>query len=234
MKTIVQFDPTGNPVEAERHYTSVHIPLVQRIFRHHSDDIFAYLPHRVVAQYDAAGGFRRRPDAWRFVVLHHGESLYLPPEWKDIITADHAYCLENIASYGISEERTLVLSSAHHRTSAKYLMIDERTADGDDALDAITARACEASGVQAVTRNRVAYVLETTSLAAPGQRTTDKRLETPVTDILEFWFDHYSWGRDFFATESVRTVLHAWSPNHRAYEVDVELAFSRAAPSDDP
>jgi hypothetical protein len=237
LKSIVQLEPlaTVTPEEAERHYTSVHIAMAQRMYLHHAHDVERYVPQKVVAQYDVAGNFNRRPpDAWRFIVNHHEGGHYLSDAWRTLASEDHQNCMEQLRSYVVDEERTLVDRRSGQLSSAKFIFTFSAEAHdqpGDLAatLDDVARRFKEAAGARLFIANDITARRKVLPLARPGQKTTSEMEPSDLRSIVELYFDHPRWGRDFLADEDVRValLLGTGARHVRGYQVVEEIGWDR-------
>lgn len=212
-KSVVQFDPlsTVEFAAAEHHYTEVHTAMARRMFRHHVPNLTTYAPQRVRAAYDVSGGMDGPLDAWRFIFLHHDEEHYVPPEWREVVTRDHESCFENVRSYVVGTERTMVDKRAGGTSSAKFVFKLHADPGRAERVDAELARLAEmfddAFGARLFIVNDIAGQRRSQARSRPGQMTGNEVEPSEVLRIVELYFDHDSWGREFLADERVRTLL---------------------------
>jgi hypothetical protein len=235
-KSIAQFEPLATVAleEAERHYTEVHIAYARRMFMYQTSSVERYVPQRVLAQYDIAGGFAQRPDAWRFIVLYHDEPYYVPAEWHTLTSNDHQNCLEAIHSNIVSHEQVLDDRRSGQTTSAKYLVTfgsrtAERPGDLGTMIETLLAKFRSAPGSRLLIANDIEEEREVTGLARPAQRTTGERRASDLRLVLEVYFDSHRFGREFFADEDVRVALLTGSGLEpvAAYLVEEEIGYDR-------
>jgi hypothetical protein len=235
-KSIARFEPLATvPLEeAERHYTEVHMAYARRMFMHQTSSVEQYVPQRVLAQYDIAGGFAQRPDAWRFIVLRHDEPYYVPAEWHTLTSNDHQNCLEAIHSHIVSREQVLDDRRSGQTTSAKYLVTfgseaAERSGDVATMLETLVETFRRAPGSRLLISNDIEEERGVTGLARPAQRTTSERRRSDLQLVLEVYFDSHRYGREFFADEAVRVALLTGSglAPVAAYLVEEEIGYDR-------
>src|SRR4051794_30969932 len=95
-KVISQFLPAPylSVEECERHYTQVHMDMGTRFLRS-KPAVVSYHVNKALWQADNAGGFRRKPDAWRMVLIrfHPGAHMEFTAEENDTITEDQTLCM---------------------------------------------------------------------------------------------------------------------------------------------
>lgn len=217
--------------EYERHYQQVHTVFVRANLRY-GDIGVSYHIDRVLRQRDVAGGWAQRPRAWRFAITRTrdvpltGAGGAIPEVLRHQYDVDHTNFLRDLRSCQC-EEVTVLDRLTGQTALDKYLLeIDRRPGISDDEawaglrprLDDLHARAADAFGARLVIENRVRAEAETGPVEAPGQRfgPDQFRPETDKVAYVEWYFDHYQWGDEFFAdaAETVDAIL--WDP---AYSV---------------
>lgn len=234
-KSIVQFDPVATlaPAEAERHYVDVHTAMARRLMRYHVPSVARYAPQRVLASYDIAGNFARRPDAWRFIFLLHEDDHYLPLEWRTVVSQDHTRCLEGLRSYVVDDPEILVDHRSGQTSSAKFVF--KLGAPGAEhrplreQVKEVAEHFQTAFGARLMIANWISRQRGTEPLERPGQMTTRELFPSDVECILEFYVDYVTWGYEFFAAEEVRTALWKGTSSVQGYLVDEWLCIDRGA-----
>jgi len=239
LKSIIQFSPTEtvSREQAERHYSDIHIAMAQKLFTFHVDNLERYVPQRAVSQYDIAGGFNLVPiDAWRFVFLHYDSLPYIPHEWRDLVSGDHENCVEDIRSYVVDDERTMVDRRSGQMTSAKFVFSFGGQSPGNADLSNVISRIAEqfgsAPGARLLIVNDVSQKRKSEARARPGQQTTSLLEPSDVCAFVEFYFDHWRWGETFFAREDIRLdlLIRSGSETTKGYRVVEEIGYDRRRP----
>lgn len=239
-KSISRFLPvTTHPVEeSERHYVEVHFPWAQRLLRA-QPQVQTYHVNRAVRQYDQLGRFRRRPSAWRFVLLtfDEGRNLQFDVRTSNAIAQDHPNCLRDLR--GTPVEESVVRSRLDGQTAlAKYLIEVDRTTATPQAdavrgfesfTDALAERLDAVADFRLLRLNRVLAEAATAPVVEPGQRTTGEMLpETTKTGYVEVYFDDAYAGDDFFARRDVLELFDdARFATMAAYHVEERCGLDR-------
>ena len=247
VKRISQFDPVGAPEVAEHHYRHVHTRFVRGMFRDRVPGVRRYVANRVEAQYDLAGTFEQRPDAWRFVIAESRPTPtavdgatdgadWLPEQDQELIWQDHLNCIRNIRSHEVTEQ-VLMRRPSRTPSSTKYLVVLESRRDGADAarwyreehLPVLTGLVRQAFGARLVISNAVDRQLRVGPVAEEGQRYIGGYLSrTPRVAVEELYFDNAEWAGEFFAGKRVHALYHR-SPvlAAAAYRVHEEIGIDR-------
>jgi hypothetical protein len=106
-KVISQFLPAPylSPDECERHYTEVHMDMGTGFLRS-KPAVVSYHVNKALWQADNAGAFRRRPDAWRLVLIRFkpGAHMEFSPEENETITEEQTFCMYRLRAFDVDEE----------------------------------------------------------------------------------------------------------------------------------
>lgn len=218
-KSLARFLPLQSlsRAECERHYTKVHIPFARAMLRD-QPAVISYHTDRVVAEYDLAGGWRQRPRAWRFVLLHlqPGQHRTTSADLQEAIAQDHRNCLRELRSCAVRERVALDRRNGQ-LVLCKYLFEYDRRVDTDLQTDRERFHAVvdgaldlldQAAGLRLVLVDDVISEGATEPIDEPGQRRLDHYL--PSTDklgYLEFYFDNIYGAETWFARPEVRAML---------------------------
>jgi hypothetical protein len=224
--TLARFEPLGDrPVEAsERHYTRVHIPLAIELLGS-VPAIVQYSTYSVVRQYDATGGWDKRPTAWRFASqlirtqeeVGEGEAATaFPEEVRTRLAQDHRNCLRGLRRFDV-ENVVLQGSFTPTLSTQRYFFEFEATAESDpiaaraafvSTCDQLAGLASGAPGLRGVVRRGVEYEAEAGTLDDAGQFLTGRRLpRTTMVGYLEVVFDSAYAAEPFFRRSTVRDAL---------------------------
>ncbi len=216
MKRLSRFLPSERvPVhQADAHYELIHHRFAMRMFREHAPTVRLYATNHAVGQRDLSGTFRRRPAAWRFVIIEladpgeeaagAGGKEWLPPWAERSIVDDHTNFLREVRPFEVSP--TVLLDRRTQQTSlAKYLLEIESTGSGRAAAEEVYARlgeavaGSEAFGLRLAIQNRALREAEMAAVDEPGQAYTGRYLETTsMIGIDELYFDHRDWAEECF------------------------------------
>lgn len=239
-KSIAHFLPLSSlsARAADRHYREVHAQFARRVLRE-LDHVVSYHINRAEREYALGGQWRRRPRAFRFVVLRFapGRSLEFAPDIAEQIVEDHRAFLSHLRSFQVREE--VVFDRLAGQTALqKYVFEYERlaaiaVADGEARFDRLVADlqtlTPAAFGLRLVLANRVMTEGATEPVDEPGQRSLGVPLPaTTKQGFLELYFDQREWAEDWFAVPEVRQVLTSgpWAVA-RGYRVSEECGLDR-------
>lgn len=239
-KSVSRFQPLAARTveECDRHYREVHTPFARRLLRG-MEQVVSYHTARVTAQLDLAGGWRQRPQAFRFIVLRFlaGRSLEFPDDVHERIVQDHRNFLSDLRAFPVHEE--VLVDRLQGQTSlVKYVVeLDRRPEtspqDADEhltaQLDVLLRQADRAFGLRQVLVDRVQGEAATEPVDEPGQRPLRRMLpETGTAAFVEIYADHPDWADEWFALPEVRSVLQdPWWRQARCYRVAEECGLDR-------
>lgn len=226
MKRMSKFLPSRrcSRQEADDHYEAVHHRFAMRMFREHAPLVRRYATNHAVAQLDLAGTFRRRPDAWRYVILEvddppadelSGGKEWLPAWAERRIVDDHTNFLRDVRPFAVEPETLLDLRNGQE-TLVKYLV--EFEALGEDRGPAVEACAAfrrtlaevapSAFGFRLAVANGVEREAAMVEVQEPGQAYAGRYLpSTSMVALDELYFDHRDWGAELFADERIREAV---------------------------
>jgi hypothetical protein len=216
MKRLSRFLPSERiPLQqADDHYELIHHRFAMRMFRDHAPTVRLYATNHAIGQYDLSGTFRRKPAAWRFVIIElpdpdesaapAGGKEWLPPWAERTIVDDHTNFLREVRPFEVAPT-TLVDRRTQQTSLVKYLL--EVEAAGDDRAPAaakyaqISERlaASDAFGLRLAVQNRALREAEMTAVTELGQAYTGRyRDSTTMVGIDELYFDHRDWAEECF------------------------------------
>jgi len=238
-KMISRFDCSVHTTlaEAERHYSTVHFPF--------ACDLLSTIPHirtyhtnRVVSELDIAGGWGQRPTAWRFVLLtfEEGRSLEFDQMTVNHIAQDHLNFLRNLRSTMVSE--TVPLDRLTGQPSlVKYLIEIDRFPNPEKPQRALAAFeeqlidfAEPRKELRQIKLNRIDCELEAEPMEEPGQRSTDRPLNsTNKLAFIEIYADDFHWSHSFFQNEKISQLLRETPLQISVRAVEERCGLDRSA-----
>jgi hypothetical protein len=237
-KTITRIAPASHGLEeSERHYVAVHVQLARRLLPRQAS-MLAYSTLRVLRQRDAAGGWHRRPEAWRFIVLRFDDAqdTVFPEDTRRRTADDHRNCLRDLRRTNVDEDVRLDRLCGQTALQSYLIEIDRREAGEDPraeieaVVSALVGAGGRVGGLRRVTYNKVLSETETEALDEPGQLLTSRLLEdTDKLAYVEVVVDDAHFGRELFADAAVETAVLACErvARCRVYEVDEACGFDR-------
>lgn len=227
--------------EAERHYTSVHVPLARRLLAQ-NEAITSYSLLRVRRELDANGGWEQRPTAWRFTTQTFDETAVVTafdPSVRERLARDHLNCLYRLRRCEVEEEVVLDRLSGQV-TFATYLIELDRSLDDDrdtaaadvrELLERLRAATADLGGIRRIVSNSILRETIAEPLREEGQRLIDLfRSETEKVAYVEVLADERWSGSALFAHPDVAT----WIVDARTrfavaacYETELGCGFDR-------
>jgi hypothetical protein len=184
------------------------------MFRDHAPTVRLYATNHAIGQFDLSGTFRRRPAAWRFVIIElpdpgdesaaAGGKEWLPPWAERSIVDDHTNFLREVRPFEVAPT-TLVDRRTQQTSLVKYLLEVEAVGPDRGPAEAAYAAigdavaASDAFGLRLAVRNRAVREAELAAVAEPGQAYTGRYLDaTSMVGIDELYFDHRDWAEECF------------------------------------
>ncbi|MGI5159141.1 hypothetical protein [Microbispora sp. CA-102843] len=239
-KTISHFLPasTVTAEEADRYYLRVHTRFARHFLREKSQ-VISYHINQATAEYDLLGGWERRPQAFRYVVLRYlpGRGLDYTDDLRETVVADHRLFLRELRPFRVREE--VLLDRLTGQTALEKYLFEFDRADGvdvaaarehlDGCLAVLAEEASSAFGIRQILVNHVIGEQATAPVDEPGQRPLPRILpSTSCQAFLELYFDQREWAEEFFARPVVRAVLQDrfWAAAH-GYRVEEQCGLDR-------
>jgi hypothetical protein len=159
-----------------------------------------------VAQADVDGGWKQRPQAWRFVVLRFtpGQTLAFTADQTEMVAQDHVNCLYKLRSCDV-DENVLLDRVDGQLALAKFMIEADRAAgvDADAAWEAfrglgdrVQSAMDGAFGARRLIVNRALNEVECEPLDVEGQRPIGLLEDTTRVGYIEAYFDHQRWGEE--------------------------------------
>lgn len=166
--------------------------------------VVSYHVNKALWQADNAGAFRRKPDAWRLVLIRFnpGAHMEFTADENATITEDQTFCMHRLRAFDVEEEVRWD-GRVDSLGLTKYVIDVERPASvaAEAALSAFDRVAhrlalvvAGAFGARLLIANHVNSEVATESVRAEGQRMVGVLPTTTKVGFLEVYFDHPRWG----------------------------------------
>ncbi|WP_326640752.1 hypothetical protein OG884_37150 [Streptosporangium sp. NBC_01755] len=221
----------------EEYYRTVHVPLIARTLREDPRWV-SYYQNRLVAGYDALGGFSKRPDRWRLVLLRGvaeeagGGRAFRPnnPELQRVVELDHPNFLSAITRLEAREvtvHDSLGAQSALNKYVVAFASAGEMASGRSAAVDEFMEAASSAVGCRLALVNQVIGEVESTTV---GQAVvpSDRYVAVPTFHhVVELYFDNPFDARSFFASADVLERLHYGESRTEVFEAQESCGFDR-------
>ena len=219
----------------DEYYRTVHVPLIARTLRADPRWV-SYHQNRLIASYDALGGFSKRPDRWRLVLLRgvteeSGAGRASRPnnfELQRVIELDHPNFLSAITR--LEAREVTVHDSLHGQTALnKYVVAfasaGEASAAGRAAVDELAGVVSTAAGCRLALVNQVIGEVESTTVRG-AVVPADRYVAVPTFHhVLELYFDNPFDAREFFASGEVLERLSYGDCRTEVFEAHESCGF---------
>lgn len=221
----------------DEYYRTVHVPLIARTLRRDPRWV-TYHQNRLVAGYDALGGFGKRPDRWRLVLLRgvaeeaaDGRASHPNnPGLQRVVELDHPNFLSAITRLEAREvtvHDSLRTQTALTKYVAAFASDGEPASGGGTAADAFARAASAAAGCRLVLVNQVLGQVESTRVGR-AVVPSDRYVAAPAFHhVVELYFDNPFDAHGFFASADTMERLHHGASGTEVFEVQESCGFDR-------
>lgn len=227
----------GKQKYCEDYYTNVHVPLIARTLGNDPRWI-SYYQNRLIAQYDAFGGFQKASTRWRVVLLRgrqeeaRADKANRPnnAELQSVIELDHPNFVGSLARMEARE--SIVWDRLTGQVALRKFLIAVPNASGDPEQRAalvagILALAEDNRSCRLAIRNEILGEVETVKIGdaiVPSER----YVAVPTFgDVLELWFDNRFEPQRFFGSEAVDLLLNYGDVVPEVFEVIETCGFDK-------
>lgn len=233
-------DPLPGRLEAsERYYVDVHVPLIARTLARDSRWL-SYYQNRLVAEYDALGGFEKESSRWRLVMLRgrveqdggQRAAAARPNNAKlqRVIELDHPNFVGGI--HRLEADETVVHDTLAGQTAlTKFLICFPPNPSGAP----LSAQAAAEVGEEAARSDGCRLVLRSDIRGEVGSTTVGRAIvpsseyiETPTfAHIVELYFDNRLAPRGFFTDPAIQMRLNYADVAPEVFAVEETCGFDR-------